>query len=135
MSLITWSSNLSTGVEEIDEQHKNLIAIINELHDAMTAGHGKEVVGKCLDKLIDYTVYHFGTEERLMKTYSYIEHLKHEGEHKNLVKTAAELQQSYKTNPAGLTLKTMHFLKDWLNNHIMGSDVKFGKFLNSKGVK
>jgi len=134
MSLITWSNNYSTGVKEIDDQHKNLIAIINELHDAMAAGHGKEAVGKCLDKLIDYTVYHFGTEERLMNTHGYSEHRLHEIEHKKLVKTASELHASFKTNPAGLTLKTMYFLKDWLNNHILGSDVKFGKFLNSRGV-
>lgn len=134
MSLITWTDKLSVGVKEIDDQHKKLVAIINELHDAMTVGHAREVIGKVLDEMVDYTVFHFGTEERLMKTHGYAEHLKHEMDHKELVKTAAELQKSVKAGGTSLTLQTMHFLKDWLNHHILGSDLKFGKFLNGKGI-
>ena len=132
MSLITWSDKLSVGFAEIDNQHKKLIAIINELHDAMATGHGKDILVKVLDQLVDYTVYHFKTEERLMKTNGYDDKVNHEEQHANLVKTASELQVSVRSGTTNLTLTTMHFLRDWLNHHILGSDMKLGKFLNTK---
>ncbi|MCC6132451.1 MAG: hemerythrin, partial [Acidobacteria bacterium] len=57
MSLITWSDELSVGVSAFDNQHKRLVALINELHDAMSAGKGSKVLGKILSELADYTVY------------------------------------------------------------------------------
>ncbi len=134
MSLITWTDKLSVGVTEIDTQHQRLVAIINELHDAMAVGHGKEALVKVLDELVRYTVYHFATEERLMKTHNYAERVGHEGQHHDLVKTASELQAAVKAGSANLTLTTMHFLRDWLNHHILGTDIKLGQFLNSKGI-
>lgn len=134
MSLITWSDRLSVGVKEIDTQHKKLVDIINQLHDAMAVGHGKDVLVKVLDELVDYTVYHFATEERLMKAHGYDHHFTHEHEHRDLVNTVAELQAAMKSGGASLTLTTMHFLRDWLNHHILESDVKLGKFLNTQGI-
>lgn len=134
MSLITWTDKLSVGVKEIDDQHKKLVAIINELHDAMAVGHGKDIIGKVLDEMVRYTVYHFSTEERLMKIHGYSDHVGHEKEHSDLVNTAAELQTAVHAGTTSLSLTTMHFLKDWLNHHILGSDMKFGHFLNGKGV-
>lgn len=134
MSLITWTDKLSVGVKEIDLQHQKLIAIINELHDAMAVGHGKDVMVNVLDELVNYTVYHFGTEERLMKTHGYVARIGHEKEHKDLVQAAGELQAAVKAGTANLSMTTMHFLKDWLNHHILGTDIKLGQFLNSKGI-
>ncbi|SMF97272.1 hemerythrin [Methylomagnum ishizawai] len=133
MSLIVWSDKLAVGVKEIDDQHMKLVAIINELHDAMTVGHGKDVLTKVLDELVRYTVYHFATEERLMRLHGYADHINHEKEHKDLVNTAAELQKAVHAGTASLTLTTMHFLKDWLNHHILGSDMKLGHYLRGKG--
>ena len=134
MSLIVWSDKLSVGIKEIDDQHMRLVAIINELHDAMAVGHGKDVLAKVLDELVRYTVYHFSTEERLMRVYDYVDHVAHEKEHKDLVQTAAELQKAVHEGTSSLTLATMHFLRDWLNHHILGSDLKLGRYLHSKGV-
>jgi hemerythrin len=59
MALITWNDSLSVKVAEIDEQHKKLIAMINELNDAMRLGKGKDVLGKIVNGLVTYTTTHF----------------------------------------------------------------------------
>jgi len=64
MALISWNDNLSVHVGEIDRQHQQLIKMINDLDDAMKQGKGKEVLGKIVKGLSDYTAYHFSTEER-----------------------------------------------------------------------
>ena len=71
MALISWSSMLSTGISEQDTQHKKLIDLINQLNDAMQAGHGNDIMGKVLSELVNYTVFHFGYEEKLMAQHKY----------------------------------------------------------------
>ncbi len=134
MSLITWTDKYSVGVEEIDAQHQQLIAIVNALHDALVAGSGKDSLGKILDELVDYTAYHFDAEEKLMKLHGYDEHIKHVVKHKDLIRTAVELQSTVKTGATVLTLSAMDFLRYWLTHHILGSDMPLGRFLNAKGI-
>ncbi len=134
MSLITWSDQLSVGVEEIDTQHKKLVQLINGLHDHMLAGDASDIMGKVLDRVIEYTVFHFGTEERLMSEYDYPQSPLHKLEHQKLVSTATDLQNKLKSSQAHITMETMNFLRDWLQNHILKTDKLFGKYLQSKGL-
>ena len=67
MALIDWSESMSVGIPGIDEQHKKLVQMINELHEAMKARKAADVMGKILDELIRYTTTHFGFEEKLMQ--------------------------------------------------------------------
>jgi hemerythrin len=69
MALFDWKEDYSVGVASIDDQHKRLIAWINRLHEAMTAGAAGNVMEQTLADLIDYTVYHFATEEKLFAQY------------------------------------------------------------------
>lgn len=75
--LFQFEQSLSVGISEIDGQHKQLINLINQLHEAMSSGKGKDVFGKTLDELVKYTVYHFGTEERYMQRFGYENYATH----------------------------------------------------------
>jgi hemerythrin len=135
MPLLTWSDSLSVGVQDIDVQHKRLVELINQLHDAMGQGKGRAVLGKTLDGLIDYTRTHFAMEERLMATQAYPGAVRHKAEHDALTKQVLDLQSKFLIGQATVTLEVMKFLKDWLSNHILTLDKQFGAYLNSKGVK
>lgn len=134
MAFINWSEKLSVKVEIIDEQHKVLIAIINDLQEAMQAGKGKDVIENVLSRLIDYVKMHFGTEEKLMVKYAYPDQAYHKGEHFALTSQVGQLYLKVQAGKMIVTIETMDFLKNWLNNHILKTDVKFGEFLISKGV-
>ncbi len=135
MAMINWDISLKTGVQIVDDQHKNLVELVNRLYDAMVKGKGNQALGGILTELIDYTVYHFKTEEDLFRQYSYREAEHHIAEHNDLTQKAIALKQAFDGGKTAITLETMNFLKDWLVNHIMKSDKNFGPFLNSKGVK
>lgn len=135
MVMINWDINLKTGVEIVDDQHKKLVDLVNRLYDAMIGGRGNQVLGQILTELVDYTVYHFKTEEDMFRQYGYREAAQHIQEHKDLTEKAVALKAAFDGGKATITLDTMNFLKDWLVNHIMKSDKQFGPFLNSKGVK
>ncbi len=134
MALFNWNNTYSVGVQEIDKQHKVLVDLINELHDGMKLGKGKETLGEVLNELVRYTVYHFGYEEKIMETAKYSEVNLHKRAHKDLVEQVQKIKNDYEGGRTVLTMEVMTFLKDWLGNHIMGTDKKYSSHLNSKGI-
>ena len=135
MPLITWSSSLEVGVSRIDTEHHKLVEMLNQLSDAMHDGHGKEILGKLLGDLVQYTVNHFSMEEQLMKTHKYPLETDHKKEHDDLKTTVSELQEKMKAGKIMVSIETMNFLKTWLNNHILASDKRLALHLNSVGVR
>ncbi len=135
MAIITWDSSLSVNVEEVDRQHKKLVDLINELHDAMRVGKAKEVMGKVIKELVDYTVQHFSLEEKKMQEFQYENYPSHKIEHDQFVAKAAGLQKDFAAGKVTITLDTMTFLKDWLTKHIMGTDKKYVACFHENGFK
>ena len=134
MAIISWSDEYSVGVKDMDEQHKKLIGMINELNEAMKSGKGKDIMEKILKNLVDYTVTHFSSEEKLMQSNAYPGYLAQKSQHEALTKQVSDFQTKYHEGKAVLSVEIMTFLKDWLMNHIKGSDKKYGPFLNKKGI-
>ncbi|HHL40938.1 MAG TPA: bacteriohemerythrin [Deltaproteobacteria bacterium] len=135
MAYIQWRDDLSVKVREFDEQHKKLIALINELHDAMAGGKGREVVGKVLAELISYTKNHFSNEERLMSSNGYAGYEEHRKSHEALTRQVVDFENKLKRGDATLTISLMSFLKRWLTDHIQGVDKKYSAFFNGKGIR
>ncbi len=135
MSLMTWTEKMSVGVAVFDDDHKKLVAMVNELYDGIKAGQGKEALGRILDKLIEYTQVHFRREEQVFARTGYAAAVAHKKEHDDLTRQVVEVQQKYKAGPGSmLSLEVMNFLKNWLVTHIQGSDKQYGPHLNAKGV-
>lgn len=135
MAFYDWNNSLSVNVDEIDRQHMQLIRMINNLFDAMSAGKGKEIIEKTLIELFNYTRQHFSMEENYMTQYNYPVLSLHKNEHDKLTRQVIELVNEFKSGNTTLSVKLMNFLKDWLNNHIIQNDKQFGVFLNSVGHK
>ena len=68
---IEWNDGLSVGVELVDEQHKELLSKMNDISNAIEKNQGVESITKTLDFMMDYTDYHFGTEEKHMEATDY----------------------------------------------------------------
>lgn len=135
MPIMSWTDTYSVGVAEIDLQHKKLIDLINALHDAMTKGQAKSVLGKILGDLISYCANHFSAEEKLFDQHGYPDAAEHKEKHQKMTSKVLALQQQFEQGKATITLDVMDFLQQWLDKHILGTDKKYGPFLNSKGVK
>lgn len=134
MSLLEWNGDFSVNIKQFDNQHKKIVNLINELHTAMLHAKGKEVLGKILNDLSDYTVFHFSSEEKIMQEYNYPGYVMHKAEHDKLTKQVAELVENYKSGKQLISQEVMNFLKKWLVEHIAGSDKKYSTYLNNKGV-
>lgn len=135
MSLMNWKSEYSVGVAKFDTQHKRLIDLLNTLHDAMMKGQGQAALGSTLSELINYTTTHFEDEEKAFATAGYPESFQHRQEHQALVKQVADIKKRFDAGEIALSLTTTSFLQDWLQNHILGTDKKYGPLLNQHGVR
>ena len=134
MALMEWSPAFSVKVKKFDDQHKKLVELVNQLHDAMKAGQGNAMLGVVLQQLISYTSSHFADEEKTMQAHGFPGLAAHKVEHEKLVAQVLDLQKKFQAGSAMLTLTVLNFLKDWLITHIKGVDQKYGEFLSSKGV-
>jgi hemerythrin len=135
MPIIQWNSNLSVNIEEIDTQHRRLVALINTLNDSMKQGKGKEVLGSIIGSLSDYTVKHFATEERYFEQFKYPERIEHSQKHLLFVQRVSEFRKGFENGQIGLSISVMNFLGNWLKEHIMGSDKKYAPFLAQQRVR
>jgi hemerythrin-like metal-binding protein len=132
MAYIKWRDSYEIGFKGVDEQHQQLVSILNELYEAQITGTSKIMIGETLDKVIDYTKYHFESEEKYMKEYNYLRFDEHHKQQRDLVEQAEKLKKDFSSNNLLLSLKTLDFLKDWLINHILGSDKDFGEFVREQ---
>ncbi|KNZ69825.1 hemerythrin-like metal-binding protein [Thermincola ferriacetica] len=135
MALMVWNDKFSVGVKELDDHHKTLVALVNELHDAMKVGKTKEIMDDILARLTDYTRFHFSAEEKYMTKYSYPQYTQHKLEHDKFTEKVLQFQKDLKDGKFAISMEIMTFLKDWLINHISGSDKKYGPFFNEHGLK
>jgi hemerythrin len=133
MPFMHWSDELSVHIKLVDDQHKLLVGMLNRMWDALKRDDRDKIMASVLDELIDYTSFHFSTEEGLFRVHHYPEHIKHQREHEDLTATAIKMKERFSHGDL-LTIELLEFLKSWLNNHIIGSDRKFGPFFNSKGI-
>ena len=135
MDFVVWNDKFSVKVSSIDEQHKKLVAVINDLYNAMKAGKTKEQMGKILGDLIDYTKYHFSYEEKLMEKAGYKDIEEHKKQHVAFVNKISETLDSYKAGKLIMSIDICNFLQDWLIHHIQGTDQKYSQLLVDSGIK
>ena len=132
--LIIWAEKYSVGYEEIDNQHKKLAGMINELYDSFVRGKADEVAETIIKEMIEYTDYHFKTEEKYFVKHNYSETQLHIEEHKGFVNQVVTFYEDLKKGSVTISYDVMNFLRDWLLEHIQGSDVKFGKEFKSRNI-
>lgn len=135
MSFFDWEDRYSVGIREIDDQHKQLVALLNELYEAMHAGQGKAALGKVLTGLTDYTRLHFAAEERLMRTYHYPDYPLHREKHRKMAAKVADLAEAFAEGTLFSPVQISNFLKGWLQRHIMGTDQQLGAYLRDRGLR
>ena len=135
MPLITWGPRLETGIAIIDAQHKRLVDIINEFHDAVEADRSDEIMGAIFDELVAYTETHFGAEEKLMASHDYEDIEEHRREHRLFTDQIKMDRYNFNAGAWKFDKRLMDYLRGWLVNHIAASDQAYVPTLKRAGVE
>jgi hemerythrin len=121
---------MSVGVEAVDNDHKHLVNLLNQLHFLVLAGADRPSVGEVLHELVRYTEYHFDREETLMRNADYPGLEEHHGFHQDLARRLLEYKKTFEDRPDSFDARAFYdFLSDWLVVHVMDKDMKYKPYV------
>ena len=129
---MTWNESYSVKVRPLDEQHKHLFELVNQLHDAMKGGQARNLLSEVLERLIRYARTHFYEEEEAMAEVNYPDFLAHVAEHRNFTQKVETFSRHFKAGTVGLSVEVMDFLQQWLVDHIMKMDQRYAPALQKR---
>lgn len=135
MDFVTWNEKYSVKIASIDEQHKKLVSIINQLYTAMKEGKSRDQLSKTLEDLVEYTKSHFSYEESLLEKAGYQDLAEHKEQHRTFVEKISTACKDYKNGNMFMSIDICNFLQNWLIHHIQGTDQKYTQLLLDKGIK
>jgi hemerythrin len=127
-----WRPEYETGNTLIDEQHKELFSLINDLSNSMLTGQGDKLVKQTIQRLQNYTEIHFDSEEDFMLRHQYPAYLEHKKQHEALKVRVAEFAFKSQQETSKLTVSLSHFLGHWLVDHIQNNDKKMIAFCTQR---
>ena len=131
---ISFTSEFSVGIAEIDEQHKKIMDYINQIHAAVKKDQPANEIQKILGDLANFTVGHFANEERYFARFNYPETKKHKAIHEKLLGRVSEIIIQINEGKEVNFIDVLTFLKDWLQTHILIEDKQYAPFLNQHGI-
>jgi hemerythrin len=134
MSLFSWSKKFSVNVDELDNQHRQLLGYLNELYDAVTRQQGEWCIGKLLDSLQSYAQEHFAEEEWLLEAVEFPELELQKKQHRYFTVEIARMKAAVSEQHELPPQSVLYFLRSWFLNHIFEEDKKYGELFGGEGV-
>lgn len=130
--LVQWTPKIATGVRIIDEQHKVLCNMINDLHASLLASEADSVMHKILEGLERYAKTHFDTEEALYTNSEYPYTKEHKKIHRSFEAKVADVKEQLRAGRSSVSHDLLLFLKNWLIDHIQGTDLGYAKYISGQ---
>ena len=136
MEFFEWKPEYLTGVWELDAHHKKLVSMVNNVYEEMVRCKNVDekipFIMKMVNELIDYGCYHFEAEERLMLKYKFPEYELHKIEHEKFKVEVKRFLKEYSEGNLVFSFPILTFLREWLIEHVTGTDMLYGPFLSEK---
>lgn len=135
MEAIPWRTSYETGVAMLDEQHKQLIGIINRLYSVIRNKEGAGDLQAVFEELAAYATTHLEVEENLLSEHNYPDLENHRQRHGEYIARVGELRQGLESADEKLVVEVYAYLRQWWLHHIVVEDKAYGPHLNGQGVK
>lgn len=124
MEHISWDSEFEIGHKEIDDQHKKLVCLLNNIIEDCNRNNSSKLIADTLEQMLEYSLVHFKTEEKLLQDVGIPNFYEHKREHLQFIKKISELSFSSIENTYTIADEITVHLKKWLIEHILTSDME-----------
>jgi len=124
MSLLQWKKEYSVGIESMDDEHREMITLINSTYDKLGSDADSDQIDDCLAEIFNTISMHFALEERLMRKAGYAEFEAHKNDHEELLDQLRDLMDDFYTDPATGAKQLQQSLSDWFAGHFSTFDAR-----------
>lgn len=131
MNYVEWCSPMDMGIESLDQEHRQLVDILNRLYACWASCEGPDGAWPFLEEMEEYSLFHFRHEETMMAEAGYSALDEHIREHAVFIESVHEFKDKLKAEGC-IVGDVLAYLSGWLINHILASDHHFSRFLKSK---
>ena len=135
MEKIIWGEDFSVGVRVLDEQHKQIVTMVNTLIEMSNAKIGSEIISDTLTKMTLYAINHFSKEEEYMLEYNYPEYSIQKKQHSEFKRKTVDFCMETMAHKETVPAEIFMYLKSWWTNHILKEDMKYKKYFNERGLR
>ncbi len=135
MEKIEWTEKFSVGVSLFDNQHRQIIEMINKLIRTHRLSVDSDVISDTLTSMTEYARNHFKDEERFMTEHGYPDYDSHKERHKEFLKKTVSFCNATTLHVETVPEKLLEYLRNWWIHHILEQDMKYRQFFNEKGVR
>ncbi len=129
MALIEWKDEFSVGVADVDHEHRELIGLINKLHDAMSGEDATLTVLDFLGEIYAHVSAHFALEEKIMRKYHYDQYQDHKDDHERLLDEIRDIMDAYEENTYFSDEEFAGQVERWFTGHFKTKDSRLHKQL------
>ncbi len=127
---IKWADELTVKNKEMDDDHKNILALLNDYQQVVVEEAGNDVIDRKFQLLVEFSGYHFSREEVLMEACGYPHHVKHHQIHVMLLRTITDMIKVFREAPDVFDHRsTISFLEYWFKAHVLDMDVEYASYL------
>ena len=125
--LLVWSATYACGIKVIDDQHKHLFDVVNDMFTHVTGNEAEERIylNDILQKAVKYIRVHFGTEEKIMATTKFSGLAEHKKAHENFILTVADNLKNLASGKRLTLIFFSRFLKNWILSHVAVMDKQY----------
>lgn len=132
---IEWIAEYNLGIERIDEQHKWLIKLYNNIDNALNTKQSSDVLNTYIKGLLHYTRFHFNEEEHELKQVNYPKYTEHKEMHNKFILKVNDFLTDFNEGNTETVTEVLYFLKDWLLNHILREDKKYVPLIKGSNLE
>jgi len=135
--LITWSNTFACGIKIIDDQHKSMVNLVNDMYNHITGNEWEEqeYLRRVLTTAVKYIRVHFTTEERIFIGTKFVGYLEHKKEHDHFILTVTDRIKEFQSGKRVSLTSFTNFLKDWILTHIAVMDKQYFIYLKQIAVR
>ncbi len=129
MSLAYWRDSCKLNHPQIDQEHRYLLQLLEDLYRSVLLGYNEDRIQAALDTLFTVTLEHCETEEALMEVFGYPEQASHTEQHEELLELILNYRLTLEQGLRPLTLDDIHHLATWMTTHVSTYDLKMVQFV------
>lgn len=130
MALIEWRDEFETGISDVDHEHKELVDLINRLHDQLGGDADPGTVGAFLGEVFARISAHFALEETVMRKHGYDEYDAHKQDHEKLLDDIRDIMDDFEAGDyVAYNEALASAVRDWFINHFKTKDARLHKLL------